>query len=76
MVDMVRRAKAPMLRRRDAMMRCGYEARRWREVRRIMVIRLVKVALARINEGKCIKRNGEVAKRCWKYGEAARNIFL
>ena len=27
-------------------------------------------------EGKAERREGEVWKRCWKYGEAARNIFL
>ena len=41
-----------------------------------MVTRFVKVAIERMKDGKCINRNGEAAKRCWKYGEAARNIFL
>lgn len=27
-------------------------------------------------EGKAERREGDVWKRCWKYGEAARNIFL
>lgn len=26
-------------------------------------------------EGKAERREGEVWKRCWKYGEAARNMF-
>ena len=38
--------------------------------------RFVNVAMESMKEGKCVSRNGEVAKRCWKYGEAARNIFL
>ncbi len=27
-------------------------------------------------EGKAERREDEVRKRCWKYGEAARNMFL
>lgn len=41
-----------------------------------MAVRFVNVDMESMKEGKCVSRNGEVAKRCWKYGEAARNIFL
>ena len=27
-------------------------------------------------DGKAERREGEVWNRCWKYGEAARNMFL
>lgn len=66
MVENARRVNAQMLRMRDAAIRKGYEALRWRLVSRSMVRKFVIVETEVIAEGKCARSQGEEANRCWK----------
>ena len=74
-VDAASSVKVIMLIIREAMMRFGYDAPTCRRVKMSMAPRFVTVETEISAAWKCSRIQGESAKRDWKYGPAARNMF-
>jgi len=72
----VRSANAPMFIARPVQMRKGYEAELWMLVRTSIAERLVTVETERMADWELSSIHSLELSRFWKYGAAARNMFL